>query len=149
MHKTQNFDILLPASEEIIEYGKNDISIEEWLRIAGTIGDFDLYVKIENVWSEKTRQAHESGRTIYSRPKYRLEHYKYHNGKIKLWLGPTNYREFLGTNVEAGRDDDYMKNLISRGKKRYDDPDAFFSNQLAIASSVETLDGKIIMGLNG
>lgn len=147
MFKTENFEILIPTSQQIRTYGKEDIVLEEGQPITRTNKDVDLFLRIETVWSEKFKKAVQKGKSLFAGPQYRLSSYEIlSDGRIKLLLGPTDYREFLGTNVEAGKDVEYMKTLIERGKN-YGNEDAFFSNTLAICSVIETSDKKIIAGL--
>lgn len=147
MFETDNFKIVVPTSEEFVTYSKDDVWIEDGRGMDRTNEDVDLFMRIEEVWSRKVKEAFEKGRTIFPGPLYRLSSYMVSVGKLVLSLGPTDYREFLGTNVEAGKDPEYMKTLILRGSERSYDTDAFISNPLAICSVVETSDGKIVAGL--
>lgn len=148
MYKTENFQILIPNTDQIRTYGKNDLILEEGNPIARTNKDVDLFIRMETVWSEKFKEAIQKGKSLFAGPQYRLSsHNILDNKKLKLKLGPTDYREFLGTNVEAGKDLEYMQTLLKRGIERYKDEDAFFSNTLAICSVMETSDKKIIVGL--
>lgn len=151
MYKTENFQILIPTTNNVRTYGKKDLILEEgppMARMARTNKDVDLYMRLEKVWSEKFKEAVQEGKSLFAGPQYRLSSYELLNdGRIKLDLGPTDYREFMGTNVEAGKDSKYMQTLLERGIERYGDKDAFFSNVLSICSVIETSDGKIIAGL--
>jgi isopentenyldiphosphate isomerase len=148
MYKTDNFEILIPSDEQVITYGQNDLLLEEGPAIARTNRDVDLFLRIEKVWSEKSKETLQKGKSLFAGPQYRL--CAYHvlpDERIVLELGPTDYREFIGTNVEAGKDPGYMRTLVKRGLARYRDEDAFFSNTFAICSVVKTSDAKIVAGL--
>ena len=148
MYKTPNFEILIPTSEQIRTYGRDDVVLGEEDRTPRSTSDVDLYMRIEKVWSEKFREALEEGKNLFAGPQYRLSSYSIlDDERVFLSLGATDYREFMGTNVEAGKDPDYRDELMERGERNYDDPEAYFSNTLAICSVIETSDGKIITGL--
>lgn len=148
MYQTQNFEILIPTKEQIRTYGRCDIILNEGSPMARSNQDVDLFMRIEQVWSEKFKEAIQKGKSLFAGPQYRLSSYGIlEDGRIRLELGPTDYREFIGTNVEAGKDPEYMTALLQRGKERHNDEDAYFSNTLAVCSVVETSDGKIVVGL--
>ncbi|GEM_PF-2299435 len=150
MYRCRNFRMLLPDSEEVRLYGSQDIVIEEGRPMARTVQDVDLYMRMEEAWCRLFRDAVKNDRNLFAGPQYRLSSYGLlPDGKLLLRLGPTDYREFVGTNMEAGKDPEYMKALIERGMLRLQDENAFFSNTMAICSAIETSDGKVVAGLRG
>jgi len=147
MYRTENFEILIPQ-KKVRTYGKKDLILKEGKPIARTNEDVDFFMRIEKVWADKFKKAIEKGNSLFACPQYRLSsHNELASGQIELELGPTDYRELTGTNVEAGKNPDYMEELIQRGLKKYSDKYAYFSNTLGICSVVKTSDKKIILGL--
>lgn len=144
-----SYQILIPRDKtELRTWGPRDIIIEEGAPMTRTVEDMDIFQRIEETWSAKFRDALEKGKILFAGPQYRLSKYEIlADGRMKLALGPTDYREFIGTNAEAGKDSVWLEELYSRGKTRYNDGNAFFSNALAICSVVITADEKIIIGL--
>lgn len=146
MYKSNNFQILIPTPGQVRKYGKDEILIEDGPAMLRTIRDADISMRIESVWARKAKIAIEKGGELLAEPKYRLVSCSESKRGMTLELGATDYRELIGTNVEAGKDPEYMNDLIERGKNRGDE-DSFFSNALGICSVVKTSDGKIVAGL--
>jgi len=147
MYETANFKILAPLSGKPRAYTPDEIQIGEGDPIIRDNDNVDLFLRIERVWTEKFVNTVKKGGKMFAGPKYRLSSYHSDEKGITLDLGPTDYRELIGTNAEAGGDPEYMKELIERGEKEFEDSDAFFSNTLGICSAVETSDGKVLVGL--
>jgi len=147
MYRTVNFDIDVFAGGEDKPYTREQVHVQEGKPMARTNLDVDLFQRMERVWSEKVKDAILNGKILFAGSQYRLSRYEVGDEGVILYVGPTDYREFTGTNVEAGRDPEYMALLIEWGRERFGDENAFFSNTLAICSAVETGDGKLIVGL--
>lgn len=111
--------------------------------MARTNEDVDLFVLRKKFWAEKLEGARKTGKILFPGPLYRLSRLDGNN----IYLGPTDYEELVGTNIQAGIDPEYKKLLEDRGRERCGDPDAFFSNALAVCSVIKTSDGLIVVGL--
>lgn len=169
MYKTDSVEILIPEKHHQIKcYGPEEVLVnEDGQGIASTLKATDLSTRIEEIWDKKYKEAIRTGKNLFPGALYRLVNCKATNpflsscrilhrlnsfgitgdNKLYLTLGPTNYREHMGTNVEARLDSGYMQELIDRGIELFKDKDAFFANALGITSITETSDGIILMGL--
>lgn len=148
MYKTVNFEIVAPMPGDSRRvFGREAVHVREGDPVLRTHEDVDLYVKAAKEWGRVMKGAIENGRMMFAGPQYRLSEFNVDERGITLRLGLTDYGEFIGTNVLAGRDEGYMWEMIDRGNMVAGDPDAFFSNALAVCSSVRTADEKVVVGL--
>ena len=88
---------------------------------------------IEKTWREKLDQAQRTGQLLFNGWMARLIELQVDGGMLTLILGPTNYRDFVGTNLYNGH------LLTTLG-------DAFFSNALGTSATVITRDGYLLYG---
>src|SRR5260221_3610457 len=89
--------------------------------------------KIKEVWAETYKIATEKGQTIYNGESYRVDDYKYENGKLALTLSKFTYEvrsslNKLAAEIELLGDDQY------------------YSRGFAIGGFLKTSDGKYIFG---
>ncbi|MER3487126.1 MAG: hypothetical protein C4345_15245, partial [Chloroflexota bacterium] len=54
---------------------------------------------IDRAWREAQRAAHAAGQELFAGPLCRLLAWHTHGDALVLDLGPTDYREFVGTNL--------------------------------------------------
>lgn len=88
---------------------------------------------IEKTWREKLDQAERTGQLLFNGWMARLIELQVDGEMLTLILGPTNYRDFVGTNL-------YNGHLVATLG------DAFFSNALGTSATVITRDGYLLYG---
>jgi 8-oxo-dGTP pyrophosphatase MutT (NUDIX family) len=138
MYSTEGFGISLPKHEGAMGvYSPEDVIVESGEPMRRETSDIDLF-----------EEMHRRAKDVPNWTKFRLSGYEESpEGKLVLRLGLTDYHEFMGTNVAAGKDSVYMRQLVDRGLEKFGDPDAFFSNTLAMTSTLKTSDRRVVVGL--
>ena len=96
--------------------------------------------RVERLIEEEWNQAQASvgdGRMLFAGPLCRLIRYEASGGGLKLFLGPTDYREYLGTSRHWRTIQEYV------GAAELQE---YLSNPLAVCAAVGTSDGKLVIG---
>ena len=91
---------------------------------------------ITRVWQDALRQACAQGRELFAGPLCRLDEVRVEDGRLHLFLSPTDYREYLGTNHNR----EEVRHLMGEGES-----DAL-ANPLAVCAAVRTHDGRLLIG---
>jgi 8-oxo-dGTP pyrophosphatase MutT (NUDIX family) len=91
---------------------------------------------IARVWEEALRQAQAQGRELFAGPLCRLDEARVEDGRLRLFLSPTDYREYLGTNHNR----EEVRRLLGERE-----PEAL-ANPLAVCAAVRTADGRLLIG---
>lgn len=87
---------------------------------------------IEEAWNTRLVEAEQQGKMLFAGRLCRLVEYTVHENALHLTLGPTDYRELLGTNLS------HPELLHTLGP-------AYLSNALAVHAVVSGTDEKIII----
>lgn len=88
---------------------------------------------IEKTWIEEIAAAHEAGRHLYNGRLYRLAGWACEGGVLTLTLGPTSFKEFMGTNLTHA----YLRYLYG--------PEVL-ADVLGVSAAVCTADGFVLLG---
>lgn len=99
--------------------------------------DPQIEALVERSWHEAERQAAIHGRSLFAGPLFRLVSYELSGDRIRMLLGPTDYREFLGTNGNRRQIEQQVGPL---------DLPHYLSNPLAVGAAVRSSDGKLVVG---
>lgn len=98
-------------------------------------------VRVESViaerWAQATSEAASHGKLLFAGPQCRLVRHECLGGRLRLALGPTDYREFLGTNLQWRR----IHELVGEQELA-----AYLANALAVCAAVHTADGRLVIG---
>jgi len=95
---------------------------------------------ITRQWDAERAVAEQTGRTLFNGALGRLVSADPGDDSLVLHIGPTTYKEFLGTNVHP---DPSLRRDRSRPAALGDD---HLANPLGISATVITADGKIVLG---
>ena len=95
----------------------------------------DLEARIEAVWQQRLVDAQRTGAILFDGPLVRLIDHRLDDDRLHLRVGPTTYREFVGTNL-YGPDPSGVERF---GLDR-------FANPLGTTMALVTVDGFIIYG---
>ena len=97
--------------------------------------DPDIDIMVEQEW---TRRLKENNR-LYNADKLRLNSVHRQNGDIILEVALTNYKEYIGTNMN-----DTWKPLFSYGRTNYGNEHACMSDALGVSTVLVTADNYIL-----
>ncbi len=78
---------------------------------------------------------------------YRLNNASLNKNQLKLRLGLTDFKEYIGTTQEALINNSFRKKLINAGTEDHNDPNYYFANPLAVCTNIITSDNKIPIGM--
>ncbi|MFB3892618.1 MAG: NUDIX hydrolase [Phycisphaerae bacterium] len=112
-------------------YGPRDVAIQ-WCDARRDLPDAVLRL-IERTWAEHSRQAEETKVILFDGPLCRVIDASGDEKHLSLTLGPTGYKEFLGTN-------------LARAGLRYTHGDEALANPLGVSAAVTTADGYLLLG---
>ncbi|MBI4322202.1 MAG: NUDIX domain-containing protein [Chloroflexi bacterium] len=87
---------------------------------------------IARAWRIKSRQVRAEGGSLFAGPLCRLVSHAVEDAMLHLTLGPTNYRDLVGTNLC------HPELWPSLGPR-------FFSNALAVHATIATVDGYLLV----
>jgi hypothetical protein len=109
----------------------------ERLRVEGSplrrTGGGEVETIIENAWLSEVESARKEGRLLYDGKLLRLVEHRCEGGVLALTVGPTSFREFVGTNLTHA----YLRHVHG--------PEAL-SDALGVSAAVRTADGFIVLG---
>ena len=88
---------------------------------------------IEDTWLRESASARRAGRLLYDGRLCRLVEHRREGDVLLLRLGPTSFKEFLGTNLTHA----YLRHTVG--------PEAL-SNALGVSAAVCTSDGFVLLG---
>lgn len=88
---------------------------------------------ITQAWAEALASGQERGAEIFNGPACRLIEYSSDGEKLNLTLGPTNFREFIGTNT-------------ANAHIRYTLGGRVLSDPLGVSAAIVTADGFVMLG---
>jgi hypothetical protein len=87
----------------------------------------------EQTWLAESEQAAKRGASLYNGALCRLIDFSADDGRLSLTLGPTNFREFLGSN-------------LMRAHLRYVHGPEVLANPVGVSTAVTTADGFLLLG---
>ncbi len=88
---------------------------------------------IEKTWQAQLQSARQMGRLLYDGRLHRLVEFRCENDVLELTLGPTGFKEFLGTNLTHA----HLRHLHG--------PEVL-ANVLGVSAAVCTGDGYVLLG---
>lgn len=91
---------------------------------------------IEQAWQTETALAEASDRKLFDAPLARLVRYQRGESGVLLTLGPTSYREYVGTHV-------HNVAVVSRAGT------PMFADALGVSAILVTSDGRLVLGRRG
>lgn len=117
-----------------------DMVLVEWDKKYNMKHHSSLHPLIEELWLKKS----ESSIRLFNASKFRYDQVivnKKDNilSNIKLLLGTTNYKEFIGTNCAP-----FAENLVAAGINDYSDPQAYLSNPVGVGGLLETNENDLV-----
>lgn len=92
-----------------------------------------LDAQFEETWQREMEQAVKRGAVLYNGELCRLIEFAAEGNRLSLKLGPTNFREFLGTN-------------LVRAHLRYVHGPEVLANPVGVSTAVTTSDGFVLLG---
>ena len=94
----------------------------------------EVQALIERAWTARLDQARQSGTILFDGPLCRLMRFETRRDKLEVTLGPTGYKEFLGTN-------------LTHPQLRYQHGEAIMADPLGVSAAAVTADGYLLLGL--
>ena len=88
-------------------------------------------------WDQSERLAAAQGKLLFAGPLCRLVKHESSPDRLRLFLGPTDYREFLGTNMQWQR----IESHTGAAELPH-----YLSNAIAVCAAIRTSDGKLVAG---
>lgn len=58
-----------------------------------------------------------------------------------FYIGPTHFGEHQAANIRCIKDEEFYEYLINKGRKNFNDADAYFANIIAVNATIETKGG--------
>jgi len=80
---------------------------------------------------------------------YRLNSARIDGKLLRLDLGLTDFKEYIGTTQHALKDAEFRKRLMDAGIADANDPNVYFSNPLSSCTAIVTSDGYLPVGMRG
>jgi len=80
---------------------------------------------------------------------YRLNSARMDGKLLRLDLGLTNFKEYIGTTQHALKDEEFRKRLMDAGIADDNEPNTYFSNPLSGCTAIVTSDGYLPIGMRG
>jgi len=99
--------------------------------------DAGIEALVAERWARSEREAAQQGKLLFPGPLCRLTRHEASPDRLDLFLEPTDYREFLGTNMQW---------QAIEGRVGEAELPNYLSNALAVCAAVRTTDGKLAVG---
>lgn len=112
-------------------YNRDQVKVA-WIPAAHIISD-ELQGQIDQTWQDQADLAARTNVKLYDGPLCRLLDFRADTEVLELTLGPTGFKQFLGTN-------------LTHSRLRYVHGPEVLANPLGVSAAVTTSDGFLILG---